>query len=120
MNGEYFLIVKKIRDMIAYNNIMLRQLPKEEKFLLANKIRELGYQILEGAITINKKLYKKTTMSEINVKHEVLRQIINLVYELKYIDAQKHRVSQTHVDEVGRMLGAWIKVELGAETKGDA
>lgn len=41
MGNEYLLIVKKIRDMIVYNNIMLRQFPKEEKFLLANKIREL-------------------------------------------------------------------------------
>lgn len=108
--GEYWLIIKKIREMIKYNNIMLKQFPKEEKFLLANKIRELGYNILEGAIIVNKKFHKKTTISEMNVNHELLRQLINLSHELKYIDDKKHRVSQTNVDEVGKMIGSWIKL----------
>jgi hypothetical protein len=106
--AEYLLIVKKIRDMIVYNNIMLKQFPKHEKYLLANKIRELGYEIFQAAVTINKKFHKKTTFSNLNVKHEMLRQFINLAYELKYIDAQKHRVSQTKIDEVGKMVGASI------------
>ena len=37
--------------------------------------------------------------------------MINLAFELQYIDAKKHRVSQLKVDEVGKMLGAWIKSE---------
>lgn len=110
--GEYWLIVKKIRDMIKYNHIMLKQFPKEEKYLLANKIRELSYKIFEGAIIVNKKFHKKTTLSEMNVNHELLRQLVNLAYELKYIDHQKHRVSQLNLNEVGKMIGAWIKQEL--------
>ena len=109
--SEYLLIEKKIRDMILYNNIMLRQFPKFEKFLLASKIRELGYDILELAVAANKKYIKKTSFSEFDVKHETIRQLINLAFELKYIDKQKHRVSQLNVDEVGRMLGAWMKVQ---------
>jgi len=110
--SENLLILKKIRDMIIYNNIMLRQLPKEEKFILAGKIRSLGYEILELAITINKKLYKKTTFSELNIKHEVLRQLINLSYELHYIDSKKHRISIEKSDEVGRLIGFWIKTDM--------
>ncbi len=108
---EYLLIEKKIRDMIVYNNIMLKQFPKHEKYLLAGKIRQMGYDLLELAVAANKKYIKKTTFTEFDVKHEVLRQMINLAFELQYIDAKKHRVSQLKVDEVGKMLGAWIKSE---------
>ncbi|TRZ76919.1 MAG: diversity-generating retroelement protein Avd [Bacteroidetes bacterium] len=111
--SEYLLIEKKIRDMILYNNIMLRQFPKFEKFLLAAKIRDLGYDILELAVAANKRYIKKTSFSEFDVKHETLRQLINLSFELKYIDSQKHRVSQLNIDEVGRMLGAWMKANTG-------
>jgi hypothetical protein len=110
--AEYLLIQKKVKDVIIYNNIMLKQFPKHEKYLLANKIRELGYEILEDVITVNKKFHKKTTFSDMNVKHELLRQMINLAFELKYIDEQKHRVSQLKVDEIGKMIGAWIKKEF--------
>lgn len=91
---------------------MVSHFPKHEKYLMANKIRELGYSILESAITVNKKLHKKTTLSKLNVDHEVLRQFVNLAYEQKYINTHKHRVSQSHIDEVGKIIGAWIKSEL--------
>jgi hypothetical protein len=91
---------------------MVAQFPKHEKYLLANKVRELGYDIFEAAVTVNKRFHKKTTLSELNVKHEILRQFVNLAFELKYIDAQKHRVSQLKIDEVGKLIGAWIKDEL--------
>jgi len=110
--SAHLLIEKKIRDMIVYNHIMVAQFPKHEKYLLANKVRELGYDIFEAAVTVNKKFHKKTTMSDLNVKHEVLRQFVNLAFELKYIDAQKHRVSQLKIDEVGKLVGAWIKDEM--------
>ena len=56
---EYKLIEKKIRDMIIYNNQMVVKFPKHEKFLMANKIRELGYSVLELCIVCNKKVHKK-------------------------------------------------------------
>jgi predicted metallo-beta-lactamase superfamily hydrolase len=104
---------KAIREMIKYHSIMLLKMPKHEKFLLANKIRGHGYDIFEGVITLSKKLHKKTTLSDMNVKHELLRQLINIAYELAYIDSQKFRISQEHIDKVGKYIGYWIKKELG-------
>lgn len=109
---ENVLILKKIRDMIKYNKIMLRQFPKEEKYSLALDIRNAMNLILRLAITINKKLYKKTTFSELNIEHEVLRQFIYLAYESRYIDSKKLKVSMEKTDEVGRLIGYWIKSEI--------
>lgn len=110
---EYWLIEKKIREMIIYNNLMVLKFPKHEKFLLANKIRELGYELFELSIICNKKVYKKTTVTDLNVKHEVLRQLINLAFELKYINLQKHKTASLLVDEVGKMIGAWVSSIAG-------
>lgn len=109
MNEEYHLITKKIRDMISYNNSMVLHFPKYEKYLLANKIRELGYQLFELAIAVNKRIIKKTTLTDLNIKHELLRQLVNLSFELKYINLRKHRICQYHIDEIGKMIGSWIK-----------
>ena len=98
--------------MIVYNNVMLKQFPKHEKYLLANKIRDIGYTLLEITIAINKKFHKKTDLTLFNVKHECLRQLVNLAFELQYIDSRKHRTASVKIDEVGRMLGAWIKLEF--------
>jgi len=100
---------KQVREMIKYLNIMLIKFPKHEKFLLAGKIRELGYTIFESVIALDKKIHKKTTLTEMNLAHELLRQLVNLAYELKYIDSQKHRVAQKHIDTVGKYIGYWIR-----------
>lgn len=106
---QHLLIQKKILDMIKYNNTLLVHFPKHEKYLLANKIREYGYLLLEICIAVNKKIYKKTDITNFNIKHETLRQLINISFELKYINSHKHRVCSALIDEVGCLLGAWIK-----------
>lgn len=110
---EYWLIEKKIREVIVYNNQMVLKFPKNEKFLLANKIRELGYEIFELAVICNKRVHKKTTVTDLNIKHEVLRQLVNLAFELKYIDLQKHKTASLKIDEVGKMIGAWVTTIAG-------
>lgn len=101
-------------DLIVYANIMVKQFPKHEKYQLAARILGLCYDLLEAAITTGKRLHKKTTLTEMNVKHEMLRQLVNTAYELRYIDAQKHRTISLIIDEVGRMLGGWIRTELAS------
>jgi hypothetical protein len=108
----HLLIQKKCEEMIEYIHVMCRQFPRYEKYILASKIRQLSFDIYELIIVINKKFHKKTTFTELNVKHELLRQMINLAFKLRYIDSQKHRVSQLKVSEVGRLLGDWISKEL--------
>lgn len=116
--GSYLLLEKKMRDLLVYMNIMTKQFPKHEKYLMANKLREYGYTIFELIIICNKKVYKKTDLTLLNIKHELLRQFINLAFELKYIDHKKHRYSSLLVDEIGKMVGAWIKKELTPAVKG--
>lgn len=114
---EYLLIQKRITEMIEYNNQMVLKYPKHEKFLLANEIRAAGYLILKLCISINKKVFKKTDLTTLNVEHEYLRQLINLSFNLKYINIAKHRKASLLIDEVGKMIGAWIKTEI--KTKGN-
>jgi putative ribosome biogenesis GTPase RsgA len=113
-DDEYFLIEKKISELIDYILIMTTQFPKMEKFRLANKLIELSYDLLEITITINKNYYK-SSLPKLDVKHELLRQLINLSFNKKYIDSQKFRVSQLKLDEIGKMIGAWIKREKRKE-----
>jgi len=113
MEKEYLLIQKKVKDLIKYILIMSKQFPRYEKYLLADTIRKLSIELLEIVITINKKYYKKTTFSELDIKHAKLRELINVAYELRYIDIKKYKTSQIIVDEVGKMIGAWIKKYSG-------
>jgi len=61
-HGPYLQIERRIKDLIVYANIMVKQFPKHEKYQMAARIMGLCYDLLELAITTGKKLHKKTTL----------------------------------------------------------
>lgn len=110
MENRYFLIEKKIKDLISYINIYSKHLPKHEKYVLGEKLRRLSYEILELAITVNKKVFKKTDLTQLNIKHEILRQLVEVSYDLGYVDrVQRYHHLSLLIDELGKMIGSWIK-----------
>ena len=47
------------------------------------------------------------------IKIDVLRVLIRLAKEIKALDNKKYLISQECLDEIGRMLGGWIKSTKG-------
>jgi hypothetical protein len=108
---RYWLIERKCKDLCLYLDVLTRNMPRYEKYVLCAKIREIGYMCLELAIAANKKQHKKTDLTRFNVQHELLRQLLNLAVEAGHIDIRRHRIASEKVDEVGRLLGGWLVSE---------
>lgn len=109
--SEELKILQKTYDMILYGNICLRQFPKHEKHVMAADIRQSMYRLLELIVRANKKYHKKTTLQDIDVELEVLRTYIRLAsdQELKYLPIKKYENWAKMLNEIGRMLGGWMK-----------
>lgn len=113
---RYWLIERRCKDLCLYLDVLTRNMPRYEKYILSAKIREIGYLCLELAIAANKKHHKKTDLTRFNVQHEFLRQLLNLAAEAKHIDPRRHRIACEKADEVGRLLGGWLRSELRADS----
>lgn len=110
MNQD-FKILQKTYDMILYGNICLKQFPKHERYVLAADIRKGMYNLLKLIIRANKKYYKKTTLQELDIELDTLRALIRLAADpqLKYLSVKKYENWSKMLNEIGRMLGGWIK-----------
>ena len=95
--------------MIEETIPFLEQFPKTERFVLGAKIREQMYEILKGLITAQKKFHKRTTLEKVDVDLEVLRALIRIAYRLKYLSHKKYGHWAKMVEEIGKMLGGWLK-----------
>jgi hypothetical protein len=113
---RYWLIERRCKDLCLYLDVLTRNMPRYEKYVLSAKMREIGYLCLELAIAANKKQHKKTDLTRFNVQHELLRQLLNLAVEAKFIEPRRHRVASVKVDEVGRLLGGWLRSELRVDS----
>jgi hypothetical protein len=113
---------KKFIEFAKLMNIYLNHFPSHEKYGLALEIRRASYDVYALIVECQKRYYKKTTLTSLDIRHEQLRMLIRLSNELGYFgfkngkkeqDSKKvaeHRYLHLSllVDELGRMVGGWI------------
>lgn len=116
------ILFNKYTDMVKLLNIHLNHFPKHEKYGLCLKIRNCAYELYELMIECKKKYYNKTTFSKLDIKHEQLRMLLKLAFDLGYYDYRQGKSLNNHdesfrrftaisiiVNDIGKMIGGWIK-----------
>lgn len=122
-NPEAKLVLKMI-ELIKLANINLNHFPKHEKYGLCQHIRQNMYGIYDLIIEAEKRYHKKTTLTNLDIAHEQLRMLFRLAFELEYFKYHNGKAERGEaeyrrrylainglVDEVGAMIGGWIKSE---------
>jgi hypothetical protein len=122
---------RKFLEFIQLLNIYLNHFPKHEKYALSNRIRNTAYELYDYITEGRKRYYKKTTLTNLDIVHEKLRMQVHLAFELGYFrfkdgkevdknpeeqERKRYTTITLKVDELGKMIGGWIKV-LKAENK---
>jgi four helix bundle protein len=116
---------RKFIEFAKLMNIYLNHFPKHEKYALADRIRNTAYQVYDLITEGQKRYHKKTTLTTLDIAHEQLRMQLYLACELGYfrfkdgskadnaeeLEAHRWQAISKLVDELGRMIGGWIKRE---------
>ena len=114
---------RKFVEFAKLMNVHLNHFPKHEKYGLALEIRRAAYEVYSFIVEAQKRYQKKTSLTNLDIRHEQLRMLIRLAHELGYFEfkdgskAEKspealgeHRYLALSrlVDELGKMIGGWI------------
>lgn len=86
-------------------------MPKKDKYSLGLKIDKTTLDLLELVIeTGNTPLSSKASLlTQASVKTDLLKLLIRLSYEIKAIDQKKYLKLEEQLQEIGRMIGGWLK-----------
>jgi hypothetical protein len=111
-------------EMMKLLNVYLNHFPKHEKYALCSSIRNTAYEVYDLVVECQKRYHKKTTLVNLDIKHQQLRMKIRLAYELGYFEFKSgknnnkqnpavHRLKAISVlvDELGKIVGGWIKFD---------
>ncbi len=115
---------RKFTEFARQMNLYLNHFPKHEKYGLALEIRRAAYETYGFIVEAQKRYHKKTTLTNLDIRHEQLRMLIRLAHSLGYFgyrigqqadhpeETGEHRylALSRMVDELGRMIGGWIAV----------
>jgi four helix bundle protein len=112
------------REMIKLLNVYLNHFPKHEKYGLCQEMRRAAYEIYALITECRKRYHKKTSLTNLDIRHEQLRMFVQLAFELGYFEFKdgkrtekkpesqaQHRLNAISVlvNELGAMIGGWIK-----------
>ncbi len=100
--------LNKIMDFRVDFNPVLLNFPKCERHEMVAEIKHCISIAMERSIEANKKYFKKNTLQELDVEVEKLRKYIHVAYRLKYISFRQYKYWSGRVDEIGKLVGAWI------------
>ncbi|MFY9328507.1 MAG: diversity-generating retroelement protein Avd [Georgfuchsia sp.] len=103
------LIRQKCEAMIEYGYIALRQFPKYERHVLGADIRATLWRLLRLIVICHKRYHKKTTLQDLDAELDILRSQVRIAKSMAYLDFQKYEHWAKLNDEIGRMLGGWLK-----------
>ncbi len=111
MNDFNIPIFKKSYDLYKTFYSYRSVVPKQDRYTIWQRCESLILDILEGILLASQtaKNEKLPILEKTSMKLNFLRIFVRLMKETKVMDNRKYTALQELIDEIGRMLGGWIR-----------
>lgn len=111
MNDLDIQIVKKSYELYKEFYKLRLTVPKQDRYTLWQKCEGTLITILEGILMASQqsKIEKLPTLEKVSVKLNFLKVCVRLMKDVKAITPKTYIIIEADLDEIGKMLGGWIK-----------
>jgi len=103
-------VVEKHYKLILWLLPKMANFPKDQKFLLADRIERILLDILEMLIEANYSRQKRDILIKVNLKLDVLRFMMRISKDMKYVNISGYDFFCQSAIEIGKMVGGWLKI----------
>lgn len=104
-------IFQKTYELIQYLYPLVNKFPKAQRFVLGQRIEGSAIGVLEGIIMANSLKDKGAALEKTSVELEKLRVFMRLGKDLKFMSFEQYEHASALINEIGRMLGGWVKTQ---------
>jgi len=102
-------VLTKLHDLLLYIIPQLGKFPRDQKFQLADRIEVKLLDVQECCLRAYYSKEKVGHLREANMGVELARHLVRLSFDLKLINTHRYGVISEKLDEVGRMIGGWLR-----------
>ena len=102
-------ILTKLQDLLVYLMPQLNRFPRDQKFVLGDRIETKVLDVQEFCLSAYYSRDKRGHLLKANLQLEVARHLVRLAHALKLFSNHTCGVLAEKMDEVGRMIGGWLK-----------
>ena len=93
----------------------VERFPRSHKFLLGDRIQSAALDVLERLIEATYTRRRSTHLAAANLGLEKLRFLFRLARDLRILDDRRYEHAARNINETGRKVGAWTKVQHAQE-----
>jgi len=87
----------------------VEKFPRSQKFVLGDRIETAALDVVEGIVDATYTRNRAPILRKINLRLEKLRLLFRLSVDLKLVDARRYENAVRNLDELGRLIGGWLK-----------
>jgi hypothetical protein len=111
MNDIEIPILKKSYDLYKTFHEYRTLVPKQNRYTVYERCEHAILDILEYLLEAGygKYVRKQEMLESASIKLNLIRFFIRLMKDTKTLDSKKYLALQLQIDEIGRMLGGWIR-----------
>ena len=111
MNDFDIPIFKRAYDLYKTFYGYRTTVPKQDRYAIWSRCEGVILDVLENILLASHtpKFEKAPMLERASVKLNFLRVFIRLMKETRVLDTKKYLALEETVDEIGRMLGGWIR-----------
>ena len=101
--------LERAYQFLAWLIPTLDKFPRRQKFLLGARIESTALDVLEGLVEATYTRNRARMLEAVNLKLDKLRFLFRLSCELQLLDWRRYKHAAHGIDEIGRLVGGWIK-----------
>ncbi len=102
-------VVEKHYQLILWMLPKLAKYPRDQRFLLADRVERCLLDILNMLLRAAYSREKKEYLTEANFKLEETHYLLRISRDMKYISLKEHHFASISLLEIGKMVGGWLK-----------
>ena len=111
MNDFDIPLFKKVYELYKKIYEFLKSFPRQDRYSLGQKCEAAILEVLEQIMLASQlsKSEKLLFIQKASMRLNMLRVYIRLAKEIKALDGKRNLILQEDIDEVGRMIGGWLR-----------
>ncbi|NJL91738.1 MAG: diversity-generating retroelement protein Avd [Coleofasciculaceae cyanobacterium SM2_1_6] len=102
-------VIQKTYDLIKWTIPILNKLPRDQKFLLGDRIIKSLLDLLDNLIIARYRKDKILLLENINSTIDILRYQIRLLHDLENFSTPRYEYFTQALHEIGSEVGGWLK-----------
>jgi len=108
-------VITKAYDLILWSCNHTGKFPRNHRFVLGERIERNLYDLLELLIQAKYSRERQDQLRRANLLLEILRFQMRLAKDLQCLKAESYGFAAKSIDEIGRLVGGWMKTGDGAK-----